>query len=360
MRPRDVGCVFTYVKALFTVSDRLCRGYHARHQRSGSHCKKCPAAPDPANWERDRRGIDHNVVPIGGGRTCSALAFAVRRAGIGKVSVIDAAPDEARAGVWLTAARTNLLRTPKNLPGPEQAIPELGFQAWYEARHGADADAAIDHIPRLSWVDHLGWYRHFLSIKIRYNTRLGRIEPADEFFRLYLSIADEPRAETPRKIVLATDFTGNGGAHVPPELATLPHDPRSHTQDSFDFSKRRSKTSAVVGAAATFDAAGVVLESGGRPSIFSYGATPSHRSRSRACAAMPVHMTIIATCQIPFDGTRSSVFAATGQRRPSMPSNARSLSLISTCISVRREKKPILRQGGLLPMQRMVRTGSIT
>ncbi|HEY4174367.1 MAG TPA: NAD(P)/FAD-dependent oxidoreductase, partial [Rhodopila sp.] len=63
--------------------------------------------PDPRNWVPDRPNIDHNVVLVGGGQTGSALAFALRRSGIGKVSVIDAAPDQDRAGIWLTAARMN-------------------------------------------------------------------------------------------------------------------------------------------------------------------------------------------------------------------------------------------------------------
>ena len=104
--------------------------------------------PDPQNWVPDRDGIDHNVVVVGGGQSGSAFAFALRRAGIGKVSVIDAAPDGARAGVWLTSARMHKLRTPKNLPGPELGLPALGFQAWYEARYGVAAYDALDRIPR--------------------------------------------------------------------------------------------------------------------------------------------------------------------------------------------------------------------
>ena len=73
--------------------------------------------PDPANWVPDRTGIDHNVTIVGGGQTGCALAFALRRAGIGKVTVLEAAPDEQRAGIWLNAARMNLLRTPKALAG---------------------------------------------------------------------------------------------------------------------------------------------------------------------------------------------------------------------------------------------------
>src|SRR5580700_4044132 len=124
--------------------------------------------PDPQNWVPDRPGIDHNVVLVGGGQTGSALAFALRRAGIGKVSVIDAAKDETQAGIWLTAARMNLLRTPKNLPGPELGIPALSFQSWYEARNGQAAYAAIDRIVRTDWADYLSWYKRFLSINPRY------------------------------------------------------------------------------------------------------------------------------------------------------------------------------------------------
>ena len=81
--------------------------------------------PDPQNWVPDRPGIDHNVMIVGGGQSGCAFAFALRRAGIGKVAVIDMAEDEARAGVWLNAARMNVLRTPKTLPGPEYGIAAL-------------------------------------------------------------------------------------------------------------------------------------------------------------------------------------------------------------------------------------------
>ena len=85
--------------------------------------------PDPANWVPDRPGIDHNVAIIGGGQTGSALTFALRRAGIGKVTILESAPNEDRAGFWLNAARMQMLRTPKTLPGPEQGIPAWSVQA---------------------------------------------------------------------------------------------------------------------------------------------------------------------------------------------------------------------------------------
>ena len=103
--------------------------------------------PDPANWVPDRPGpngqiIDHNVAIIGGGQTGCAFAFALRRAGIGKVSVIDAAPDAARAGIWENGARMHVLRTPKTLPGPEYGIGALSFQASTIMLRSAVAPAA--------------------------------------------------------------------------------------------------------------------------------------------------------------------------------------------------------------------------
>ena len=220
--------------------------------------------PDPANWIPDRPGIDHNVTIIGGGQTGCALAFALRRAGIGKVTVLDAAPDEQRAGIWLNAARMNLLRTPKTLPGPELGIPAFSFQAWYEARHGQEAYAAIDRIKRTDWADYLSWYKQFLRIDPRYGIRVTRIEPESDHFRLHLDTADGAKTETTRKIILATGFFGGGGKFIPDVIKTnLPAALYAHTEDAIDFAALRGKTIGVIGAAAAaFDAAGVALEHG--------------------------------------------------------------------------------------------------
>ena len=247
--------------------------------------------PDPANWVPDKPGIDHNVTVVGGGQTGSAFAFALRRAGIGKVTVIDAAEDEARAGVWLNAARMNLLRTPKSLPGPELGIPAFGFQSWYEARHGVEAYTAIDRILRIDWADYLTWYRRFLGIAIRYRTKLLRIEPGDGHFRLHLDVDGHAKVETTRRIILCTGFTGNGGPYVPSVLSEgLPAKLYAHTESAIDFAALHGRHVAVIGAAASaFDAAGVALEAGAasvhlfarRPTI---AAVPITRSRGYAGA----------------------------------------------------------------------------
>jgi FAD-dependent urate hydroxylase len=238
--------------------------------------------PDPQNWVPDRPGIDHNVVIVGGGQSGGAFAFALRRAGIGKVSVIDMAEDEARAGVWLNAARMNVLRTPKTLPGPEYGIAALSFQAWYEARHGEAAYAAIERIPRADWAEYLAWYRRFLGIPVRYSTRLRRIEPADGHFRLHLELDGAAKLETARKIILANGVAGNGGAYIPTALTEgLPAYLYAHTADAIDFSALRGKKVAVVGGAASaFDAAGAALEIG--------AASVDLFARRSALASLPV------------------------------------------------------------------------
>ncbi|ABE36039.1 pyridine nucleotide-disulfide oxidoreductase family protein [Paraburkholderia xenovorans LB400] len=223
--------------------------------------------PAPDNWVPPRAGIDHNVVIVGGGQTGTAFAFALRRAGIGQVSVIDAAPDEDHAGVWLNRARMNKLRTPKTLVGPEAGLPGLSFQAWYEARFGAASYEEIDRIARTRWAEYLAWYRHFLDIPIRYGTRLTLIEPVDEHFRLHLEVRDgatvKSVVETARKIILGNGVAGNGAPYIPPALKNLPPSHLAHTADAIDFAALRGKSVAVIGAAASaFDAAATALEAG--------------------------------------------------------------------------------------------------
>ena len=219
---------------------------------------------DPPNWVPARPGIDHNVAIIGGGQTGCALAWALRRAGIGNVTILESAPDEQRAGIWLNAARMNLLRTPKTLPGPELGIPALSFQAWFEARHGRDAYKAIDRIVRTDWAAYLSWYKQFLNIAPRYSTRVERIEPSGDCFRLHLESPDGDRVETARKIILATGFAGSGAPFIPPVLTdNITRSRYAHTEDAIDFAPLRGKVVGVIGAAAAaFDAAGVALEHG--------------------------------------------------------------------------------------------------
>ncbi|GBD46831.1 SidA/IucD/PvdA family monooxygenase [Methylopila sp. Yamaguchi] len=219
--------------------------------------------PTPENWAPLPAGVDHNVAVVGGGQTGAAFAFALKRAGVGAVTVIEAEADPARAGIWRRSARMGKLRTPKNLVGPELGLPQLSFQAWYEARHGREAYAAIDRIARTDWSDYLAWYARVTEFAPRYGVRLVRIEPAETGFRLHLQSAAGPTVETARKVILANGFLGAGAPFTPEVLRGLSAERLAHTSEDIDFERLKGRRVAVIGgAAAAFDVAGTALEAG--------------------------------------------------------------------------------------------------
>jgi cation diffusion facilitator CzcD-associated flavoprotein CzcO len=220
---------------------------------------------DPANWVPPRAGIDHDVTVVGGGQSGVTIAFALRRAGVANVTVVEAAP-EGKAGTWVTKARMRTLRTAKRITGPELGIPALSFPAWYEAQHGAEAYAKMGLIPLEDWAAYVAWYRDTVGVKVRYDTRLERIEPIDGGFKLTLSHHGETRMETTRKVILATGGVGSGTPSIPASIAAaLPANKFAHTDATIDFAALRGKRVGVVGAAASaFDAAGVALEAGAK------------------------------------------------------------------------------------------------
>jgi FAD-dependent urate hydroxylase len=218
----------------------------------------------PANWVAPQDGVDHDVAVIGAGQSGLAVAFALRRAGIGRVTVIDAAP-AGREGVWRTIARMDVLRTAKAPPGPEIGIPALSFQAWYEAQHGAAAYQALPAIPRETWADYLDWFRVAADIPVRNGVRLTHVAPAPQGVRLTMERDDGAIShETVRKLVLATGFAGGGGPYVPSVVSDgLPRTLYAHTAEAIDFAALRGKRIAVLGAASSaFDAAATALEGG--------------------------------------------------------------------------------------------------
>jgi len=220
------------------------------------------AGRDPADWVRARAGVDHNVVIVGGGQSGIAIAYGLRRKGVGGVAIIDQA-DAGQAGIWRTIARMHQLRTPKTLPGLEGANVTLGFRAWYETLNGPEAFDQLDRIPRLAWADYLSWFQQATDTKVRYRTRLLEIEPQGDVLRLHLESEGVQRVETARKLVLANGYAGAGGPNVPGFLRALPTNVWTHTTGEIPFAAMAGKVVAVIGAGSSaFDAAGVALESG--------------------------------------------------------------------------------------------------
>lgn len=220
------------------------------------------AGPDPADWVRPFPGADHNVVVVGGGQSGLAIAYGLRRKGVGRVDVIEQAA-QGEAGIWRSIARMRQLRTPKTLIGPEQGNSALGVRAWYETLHGPAAFDHLDRIPRTDWAEYLAWYQQVTGTKVRYRTRLLDIEPAGELLRLHLEVEGERRTETTRKLVLANGYAGSGGPNVPEIVRHLPAGVWTHTASPIQFDAFARKVVGVLGAGASaFDAAAMALEHG--------------------------------------------------------------------------------------------------
>jgi cation diffusion facilitator CzcD-associated flavoprotein CzcO len=220
------------------------------------------AGREPTDWVRPRPGVDHNVVIVGGGQSGIAIAYGLKRKGVGRVEVVDrAAPGQ--TGIWRTIARMHQLRTGKALIGPEQDNPTLGFRAWYETLNGPEAFDALDRIPRLAWADYVDWFQQVTDTAVRYRTRLVEIEPQGDRLRLHLESEGVRRVETTRKLVLANGYAGAGGPNLPGFLRGLPADFWSHTSDPIRFDALAGKVVGVIGAGSSaFDAAAVALENG--------------------------------------------------------------------------------------------------
>ncbi len=164
---------------------------------------------EPENWVACS-DYDHDVVIVGGGQSGVAIAFALRRAGIHRVQVIDAA-EEGKAGIWSTIARMRTLRTAKEMPGLEQGIAELSFRAYYTHLHGDAAYASLSRIPTSDWRDYLNWYRRVVSVQVNWQHRLIQVDGADQGVTLQIETPLGLRRLTTRKLILATGLEGAGG-----------------------------------------------------------------------------------------------------------------------------------------------------
>ena len=113
---------------------------------------------------------------IGGGMCGLTVAFALLRRGVRRLRILDRAP-EGREGPWVTIARMETIRSPKELTGPASGLASLTPRAWYEARFGREAWETLFRIPRPLWMEYLVWYRRVLSLPVENGVSVTALAP---------------------------------------------------------------------------------------------------------------------------------------------------------------------------------------
>ncbi len=203
-----------------------------------------------------------DVAIIGAGQAGLAVAAVLAQQGIQAV-VFDRAP-AGQEGPWVTTARMETLRSPKELTGPALGLPNLTFRAWFEAQFGANGWALLDKIPRVQWMDYLRWYRHAMNVDVRNDTTITAIHPrADGLVALDVQAPAGATRLYTRRLVLATGRDGLGGAAVPAFVNSIDRSKWAHSSDEMDYRQLAGKRVGVVGAGASaMDSAATALESG--------------------------------------------------------------------------------------------------
>jgi cation diffusion facilitator CzcD-associated flavoprotein CzcO len=212
------------------------------------------------SWLTPRPGV-RDVVIIGAGLSGLCSAAALRFLGLSNVEVLDRAAT-GQEGPWVTFARMNTLRTPKEATGPALGVPSLTPRAWYVAQYGETAWAAVERIPREIWMQYLIWYRRVLNLPVRNGVHVSNIRPrSDGLVEVHSDAQATPILA--RRVILATGLDGLGAPFVPD--AAYGVNPRfwAHSSAAIDAATLKDRRIAVVGAGASaMDNAAYALEAG--------------------------------------------------------------------------------------------------
>lgn len=202
------------------------------------------------------------VAVIGGGMSGLTVTAALKMLGV-PTRIFDRSP-KGQEGPWVTTARMETLRTPKQLMGPALNIPSLTFRAWFEAQFGHEAWVAIDKIDRRHWMEYLIWYRRVLALDVRNEHAVEAVVPrGDGLVELHMRTPEGPLRVMARRVVLATGRDGLGGPSLPSFLDGVPRELWAHSSDRLDYGTLAGRRVAVVGAGASaMDCAATALESG--------------------------------------------------------------------------------------------------
>jgi cation diffusion facilitator CzcD-associated flavoprotein CzcO len=220
-----------------------------------------------AAWLEPKPGPDGqpalDVLIVGGGQSGLAIAFGLKRSQVTNILIVDKAGG-GEEGPWLSYARMQTLRSPKDFTGPDLDTPSLTYQSWHEARFGKEDWERLDLIPRKLWAEYLLWFKRAVGLTVRNGCELLEIAPAADGL-LAATVTCEGATKTlyARKIVLATGQEAMGNWSIPEPLRHLPARFVARASDPIDFAALAGRTVAVIGAGATaFDNAATALEAG--------------------------------------------------------------------------------------------------
>jgi cation diffusion facilitator CzcD-associated flavoprotein CzcO len=204
-----------------------------------------------------------NVVVVGGGQSALAIGARLKRDGVDRVLLLDAA-EEGAEGVWDNFARMPELRTPKELNGMDMGLASLSVQRWYQARYGAAAWELIDRIPRSAWADYLRWYRRTLALPMHNEVKVHNVRPTGSWIAVDAQTPTGPRTYLTRVAVLATGFDGAGEWRVPALVSdALPPERYNHSANAIDFTRLKGQRVGILGhGASAFDNAVAALRAG--------------------------------------------------------------------------------------------------
>ncbi|KQO83315.1 NAD(P)/FAD-dependent oxidoreductase [Rhizobium sp. Leaf262] len=207
----------------------------------------------------------YDTVVIGAGMCGLVAAASLKMLGIRNVVCLDRAP-KGLEGPWVTYARMETLRSPKQLTGPALGLSALTFRAWFVAQFGTDAWDGLGKIPKGQWMDYLVWYRKVLDLPVRNRIAVTDLEPlGDALIAVTTNDLDSGSTERiyARHVVLATGRDGLGSGYVPPFVEKIDRQLWAHSAADIDFAALKGKHIAVVGAGASaMDNAATALEMG--------------------------------------------------------------------------------------------------
>lgn len=222
-----------------------------------------PAAAwvDPVTAPDGTEALDCAI--IGAGQFGLTIAAGLRRERVDRVMCFDAQP-AGEEGPWITFARMAMLRTPKELTGPDLGIPSLTFRAFWAAQHGEAGWQSLFRVPRPAWMDYLNWYRSALNLPVRNQWRFTGLKPGRAMLELQFETPAGARTIFARSLVLATGSSAGGGAAIPAEvLAALPEGRALNAYTPLDCSTLAGQRIGILGGSATaFDMAIAALQAG--------------------------------------------------------------------------------------------------